>query len=77
MDQCYVIGFLRPVFTVLDNPHKRTDADLVDKITGYLDTDTVLFPVEVRVKGSRGAQGVPMWLLAQDWHEVVTKVSGM
>ncbi|KAF0312327.1 ATP synthase mitochondrial F1 complex assembly factor 2 [Amphibalanus amphitrite] len=33
-------------FTVLDNPHKRTDKDLAEKITGYLDTDTVLFPVE-------------------------------
>ena len=32
---------------MLDNPHKRTDIDLVDKIVGYLDTDTVLFPVEV------------------------------
>jgi len=37
-------------FTVLDNPHRRSEADLADKIAGYLDTDTVLFPVELPIE---------------------------
>ncbi|XP_037081365.1 ATP synthase mitochondrial F1 complex assembly factor 2-like [Pollicipes pollicipes] len=42
--QMHVTGLC---FTVLDNPHRRTDVDLARKIAGYLDTDTVLFPVEL------------------------------
>ena len=63
-------------FTVLDNPHKRTEADLVDKITGYLDTDTVLFPVEVRDGRVGGTESYYVASCGSDMR-VVIKVAGM